>query len=195
MYISPGFHLRLKVWARVSAKCLATPTFVDHTPYYMLVHHSRSSYITDSNNVIMSNILGGRFSPPPTRWNPAYHAYQTFPIVGTGPSGAGVMATIDPLDQPEDGGWGDDDELIINEGKFIEPYRHWSTCTYSYVCAFLILYRTSLATSRNVNCKCYLPWWNSWNSYSLLQTIIMYRCTYILHAIDVYFPTIWILCS
>ncbi|XP_064393238.1 coatomer subunit alpha-like isoform X1 [Halichondria panicea] len=36
-------------------------------------------------------------------------------MTGKGPSGAGVMATIDPLDQPEDGGWGDDDELIINE--------------------------------------------------------------------------------
>ena len=31
------------------------------------------------------------------------------------------MATIDPLDQPEDDGWGDDDELIINEGKLECP--------------------------------------------------------------------------
>ncbi len=39
----PGFHLGLKVggvWARKhAAKWLATPTFVAHTPYYMLVHH------------------------------------------------------------------------------------------------------------------------------------------------------------
>ncbi len=51
-----------------AAKCLATPTFVDHTPYYMLVHHSRSSYILhiiDSTNVYYTNIWGGEGSPQP----------------------------------------------------------------------------------------------------------------------------------
>ena len=46
-YTLSGFHLELKVWRgrfTHAANCLATPTFVDHTPYYMLVHHSRSSY-------------------------------------------------------------------------------------------------------------------------------------------------------
>ncbi len=43
----PGFHLGLKVRGKVwhAAKCLATPIFVAHTPYYMLVYHGRSSYI------------------------------------------------------------------------------------------------------------------------------------------------------
>ena len=83
-----GFHLGLKVLGgrfTHAAKCLATPTFVDHTPYYMLVHHSRSSYIfhiIDSTHVMMSllyehfggkmSILGGKVHPsPPPRLNPA----------------------------------------------------------------------------------------------------------------------------
>ncbi len=58
---------RFKVGGGRFAKCLATPTFVDHTPDYMLVHHSRSSYIIDSTNVmsLFYNILGGRFIPAP----------------------------------------------------------------------------------------------------------------------------------
>ena len=61
-----------------AAKCLATPTFVDHTTYYMLVHHSRSSYILhiiDSTNVMTSlsykhfwgedEHLGGKVHPSP----------------------------------------------------------------------------------------------------------------------------------
>ena len=53
-----------------AANCLATPTFVDHTPYYMLVHHSRSSYISyiiDSTNVMMSLLqkFGGKVHPSP----------------------------------------------------------------------------------------------------------------------------------
>ncbi len=44
--IIAGFHLGFKVWGggrfTHTAKCLATPIFVDHTPYYMLVHHSTS---------------------------------------------------------------------------------------------------------------------------------------------------------
>ena len=45
-----------------AAKCLATPIFVDHTPYYMLVHHSRSSYILH----IIANVMtsyGGKVHP------------------------------------------------------------------------------------------------------------------------------------
>ena len=57
-----------------AAKYLATPTFVDHTLYYMLVHHSRSSYILhiiDSTNVHDDFIIvqhwrgGGSPLPPP----------------------------------------------------------------------------------------------------------------------------------
>ncbi len=68
-----GFHLGLKVGGgrfTHAAKCLATPTFVVHTPYYMLVHHSRSSYILhiiDSTNVMMSLLyknVGGKVHPP-----------------------------------------------------------------------------------------------------------------------------------
>ncbi len=66
--IAAGFHLGIKIFGgKVYArcKCLVTPTFVDHTPYYMLVHRSGSSYILhiiDSTNVMMSLLykhLGG----------------------------------------------------------------------------------------------------------------------------------------
>ncbi len=81
-----GFHLGLKVGGEGrfthAAKCLATPTCVDHTHYYILVHYSRSIYILhiiDSTNVMMlllyTQILGekmsiwggGKVHPPPTR--------------------------------------------------------------------------------------------------------------------------------
>ncbi len=56
-----------------AAKCLTTPTFVDHTPYYMLVHRSRNiahhrQHIIDSTNVMMSLLykhFGGEGSPQP----------------------------------------------------------------------------------------------------------------------------------
>ena len=82
MIRTSGFHLGLKVWGgrfTHAAKCLATPTFVDHTLYY-IVHHSRSSYILhiiDCTNVLY------KFTPAPPphyRWNPI-HVYRNMNII------------------------------------------------------------------------------------------------------------------
>ena len=47
------------------------------------------------------------------------------------------MASIDPLDQPEGDGWGDDDELIINEGKLEYPLTP-RLYTSTFICFYFI---------------------------------------------------------
>ncbi len=91
-YISLTYRVYFRVcavglwWVRVlsrggrfthTAKCLATPTFVDHTPYYVLVHHSYIFHIWWWPQFWRGRwaFWGGRFTPappplPPTRWNP-----------------------------------------------------------------------------------------------------------------------------
>ena len=50
-----------------AAKCLATPTCVNHTPYYMLMHHIGlvTYYTVDVMMSLFNNILGGRLTPTP----------------------------------------------------------------------------------------------------------------------------------